>query len=55
MCIRDRYIGAIDDNAKDEAAVQIRYVEDAISALESGKDPNPNTTKAVGCSIKKKA
>ncbi|MGB5025897.1 MAG: thioredoxin family protein [Saprospiraceae bacterium] len=50
-----KYIGAIDDNAKDEAAVQIRYVEDAISALESGKDPNPNTTKAVGCSIKKKA
>lgn len=49
-----KYIGAIDDNAKDEAAVQIRYVEDAIAALDSGKDPNPNTTKAVGCSIKKK-
>jgi len=50
-----KYIGAIDDNAKDEAAVQIRYVEDAITALDAGKDPNPNTTKAVGCSIKKKA
>lgn len=49
-----KYIGAIDDNAKDETAVQIRYVEDAIAAIESGKDPNPNTTKAVGCSIKKK-
>lgn len=49
-----KYIGAIDDNAKDEAAVQIRYVEDAITALDAGKDPNPNTTKAVGCSIKKK-
>jgi peroxiredoxin len=49
-----RYIGAIDDNAKDESAVQIKYVENAISSLESGKDPDPSLTKAVGCSIKKK-
>ncbi len=50
-----KYIGAIDDNARDETAVKVHYVEDAISALQAGKDPNPNMTKAVGCSIKKKA
>ncbi len=49
-----KYIGAIDDNAKEESAVQIKYVENAISSIESGKDPDPSVTKAVGCSIKKK-
>ncbi|HEX5626304.1 MAG TPA: thioredoxin family protein [Saprospiraceae bacterium] len=50
-----RYIGAIDDNAKDAKGVQQRYVENAIQALEQGGEPNPASTKAVGCSIKKKA
>lgn len=49
-----KYIGAIDDEARDESAVQVRYVENAIAAIESGKDPNPSMTKAVGCGIKKK-
>jgi peroxiredoxin len=49
-----RYIGAIDDNAQDATAVKTKYLEDAIAALEAGKKPNPNFTKAVGCSIKAK-
>ena len=48
-----RYIGAIDNNAQDASAVTETYLEDAIAAIEAGKDPNPATTKAIGCSIKK--
>lgn len=50
-----RYIGAIDDSARDAKAVKKKYVEMAIEALEKGEDPNPAFTKAIGCSIKKKA
>ena len=46
------YIGAIDDSSRDPAAVDKKYVEDAIAALEAGKEPDPNFTKAIGCSIK---
>lgn len=49
-----RYTGAIDDNFQDASAATKRYVEEAISALEQGKDPNPNFTKAVGCGVKVK-
>lgn len=49
-----KYIGAIDDNADDASAVKQHYLEDAIAALESGKDPSPAVTKAIGCSIKAK-
>ncbi|MDF1574314.1 MAG: thioredoxin family protein [Bacteroidales bacterium] len=48
------YIGAIDDNAMDVASVHIKYLENAISALLSGTNPDPATTKAIGCSIKTK-
>ena len=50
-----QYIGAIDDNSKDESAVTKHFVEDAITALENGKLPVPNFTKAVGCPIKSKS
>ncbi len=46
------YIGAIDDNYQDESAVKEKYVENAITALQSGKHPQPDFTKAIGCSIK---
>ena len=46
------YIGAIDDNARDAEAVKIKYVENAISSLEAGGKPDPNQTKAIGCSVK---
>ena len=49
-----KYIGAIDDNHEDANLVKVKYVENAISSLEAGNDPDPSVTKAVGCSIKKK-
>jgi len=47
-----RYIGAIDDSARDASGVKVNYVDNAIQAIESGKDPEPNFTKAIGCTIK---
>jgi peroxiredoxin len=52
---RVAYIGAIDDNAMDESGVTQRYLEAAIGALISGSAPSPETTKAIGCTIKEKA
>ncbi len=49
-----KYVGAIDNNAEDASAVTERYLENAIAALESGKNPEPAVTKAIGCSIKVK-
>ena len=50
-----RYIGAIDDNAQDPAAVSVKYVENAIAALKAGNNPDPSETKAIGCTIKVKS
>ncbi len=50
-----KYMGAIDDNSRDASAVSETYLADAIDALMKGEKPNPSSTKAVGCSIKKKA
>lgn len=47
-----KYIGAIDDNYEDEAAVKQKYVENAVDALLKGKDVPVKETKAIGCSIK---
>jgi peroxiredoxin len=47
-----KYIGAIDDNVEDASQVKEKYLEKAIAALEKGEEPTPNTTKAIGCSIK---
>ena len=47
-----KYIGSIDDNPQDASAVKVKYLENAIAALEAGKTPEPETTKAIGCSIK---
>lgn len=49
-----KYIGAIDDNVDDANAVKEHYLENAIAALEKGKNPSPDVTKAIGCTIKKK-
>ena len=46
------YIGAIDDNAMEAGAVKKRYLEDAIKSVMAGNKPNPQTTKAIGCTIK---
>jgi peroxiredoxin len=50
--LKVRYIGAIDNNAQDANAVTETYLEDAIAAIDAGKNPEPATTKAIGCSIK---
>jgi peroxiredoxin len=50
-----RYIGAIDDSAKDATKVTKKYLEDAIKALQAGKSPDPAFTKAIGCTIKVKS
>ncbi len=50
--LKVQYIGAIDDSAKSPEEVSVKYVENAIEALENGKKPNPNLTKAIGCPIK---
>ncbi|NJX16429.1 thioredoxin family protein [Tamlana crocina] len=47
-----KYIGAIDDNYKDETAVTTKYVEDAVDALLTGEDVPQKETKAIGCTIK---
>ncbi|WP_142783844.1 thioredoxin family protein [Changchengzhania lutea] len=47
-----KYIGAIDDNYQDAAAVKTRYVENAVDALLAGKEVKETETKAIGCSIK---
>lgn len=49
-----RYIGAIDNNPQDRDAASRHYVSEAIEAIESGKEPDPNFTKAIGCGIKAK-
>jgi peroxiredoxin len=47
-----QYKGAIDDNARDANGLEERFVENAVMAMENGESPSPNTTKAIGCSIK---
>jgi peroxiredoxin len=50
--LRVRYIGAIDDNARNSSDVKEAYVEEAVEALLKGKKVKTTFTKAIGCSIK---
>lgn len=47
------YRGAIDDNIKDATAVKESFLKDAIVAVGGGKAVKTNSTKSVGCSIKR--
>jgi len=47
-----KYIGAIDNNYQDADAVTEKFLSNAIDHLLEGNDPDPNFTKAIGCSIK---
>jgi hypothetical protein len=47
------YEGAIDDNHKEQAAVESHYLKDALMNLSKGEKIDPNDTKAIGCSIKR--
>jgi peroxiredoxin len=49
-----KYIGTIDDNYQDASSVQEPYLANAVDALLAGNDPDPNSTKAIGCTIKQK-
>ena len=46
------YRGAIDDNAKNAKKVDVPFLANAIDALLAGNPIDPQTTKALGCSIK---
>lgn len=46
------YIGAIDNNHKDKALANEKYVENALNQLLSGKEVQVKTTKTIGCTIK---
>lgn len=48
------YIGAIDDNYEDASAVTVNYIDNAIARIAKGQAPDPDNTKAIGCTIKKK-
>lgn len=48
------YAGAIDDNARDESAVEEKYLENAILSFLAGEEIKTTKTKAIGCSIKVK-
>ena len=47
-----KYIGAIDNNAKSDQLADEKYVEMAVDALLKGSDPEPDYTRALGCTIK---
>ncbi len=47
------YRGAIDDNVKDATAAKEHYLKDAIEAVGKGTVVKTNSTKSVGCGIKR--
>ncbi|PHI21828.1 thioredoxin family protein [Lewinellaceae bacterium SD302] len=48
-----RYIGAIDDSARDADDVEQQYIDDALTQLSNGEAVTTNYTKSIGCPIKK--
>ena len=48
------YKGAIDDNVDSADKVSKTYVQDAMAMLMKGQNPDPTSTKPLGCSIKRK-
>lgn len=48
------YNGAIDDDpsGRNPRAQRVNYVDGGVVAKKAGKNPNPATTKAYGCSVK---
>ena len=47
------YRGAIDDNAEDAAQVEARYLLDAMNAMVEGEAIATETTRSIGCTIKR--
>jgi len=48
------YKGAMNDNPGNPQDAKEMYIFSAIDAVVAGKTPNPQTTKSIGCSIKRK-
>jgi hypothetical protein len=48
------YKGAMNDNPGSPNDAKEMYIFSAIDAVVAGKTPNPQTTKSIGCSIKRK-
>ncbi len=53
--LKVEYIGAIDDNTDQPENVNEKYVEKAVAALNNNQQPDPDFTKAIGCTIKWKS
>jgi len=49
-----KYIGAIDDNVRNGAAVKETFLANAVNELIAGEEITMTETKAIGCSIKQK-
>lgn len=49
-----RYVGAIDDNYESPDEVKLKFAEMAVDALLEGRPVSPQTSVAIGCSIKDK-
>lgn len=47
-----KYIGAIDDNVRNGAAVKDTFLANAVNELLQGKEVSVKETRAIGCSIK---
>jgi peroxiredoxin len=47
-----KYIGAIDDNVRDETNVKEHFLANAVNELLQGKEVTVKETKAIGCTIK---
>ncbi len=48
------YTGAIDNDPEEDKSDRINYVQQAVMAVQEGKDPAIASTKAIGCSVKRK-
>jgi peroxiredoxin len=48
------YVGAIDDNSRNAAAVEKRYLADALAQVGKGQAVTTATSRALGCTIKRK-
>jgi hypothetical protein len=47
------YVGAIDDSVDSKEGVKESYLKDAIEAHLKGEKIDPNSTRQLGCSIKR--
>lgn len=47
------YVGAIDDNVNSSSGVKETYLKNALDAMSKGEKIDPNSTRNLGCSIKR--